>query len=70
MPEPRPNPGRVAGRPLLERLGLLGISIVFAALFAGMALAAWVGGELFLAALAACGAVMTVWAGLISLLKS
>ncbi len=61
---------RKPGRPLIERIGLLGISAVFAAMFAAMALAAWVGGEVFLAALAALGAFMTVWAGLVTLLRS
>ncbi len=57
-------------RPLLERLGLLGISAVFAAVFAAMALAAWVSGEVFLAVLAALGGAMTVWVGLVTLLRS
>ena len=39
------------------------VALVLAALFGGVAAAAWVGGEGFLAVMAAIGAVMTAWAG-------
>ncbi|MEW5989848.1 MAG: hypothetical protein AB1736_00695 [Chloroflexota bacterium] len=56
-------------RPLLERLGLAGIAVVLALLFGGVAVASWVGGELFLAVMAAIGALMTAWAGAITLFR-
>lgn len=56
-------------RPLIERIGLFGVALIFGLLFAGMSLAAYVGGELFLALLGALGAVMTVWAGAITLIR-
>ena len=48
---------------MVERLGLAAIALVVAILFGGMAAAALIGGELFLAAMAGCGAIMTAWAG-------
>ena len=44
----RPEPRR-APRPLIERIGLAAIAAVLAILFGGVAVAAWVGGEPFLA---------------------
>lgn len=55
-----PRQGR---RPLVERLGMAFIAVVLAVLFGGMAVASWAGGELFLAVMAAIGALMTAWAG-------
>ena len=55
-PEPAPP------RPFVERVGLAAIALVFAALFGGMGLAAWIGHEIFLAVMAWIGAVMTLWA--------
>ena len=49
-------------RSWLERIGLALIAVVIAVIFGGLALAAWIGGEVFLAAMAAIGALMTVWA--------
>jgi hypothetical protein len=56
-----PEPG--GRRPLLERVGLAAIAAVLASLFGGIAVASWVGGEVFLAVMAAVGALMTAWAG-------
>ena len=53
---------REPARPLVERLGLGAIALVLAAVFSFVALAAWTSGEIFLAAMAAIGALMTVWA--------
>ncbi len=53
-------------RPLLERAGLAAAAV----LFAGMAAAAWSQGEVFLAAMAGIGALMTVWAAAGSLRQS
>ncbi len=58
-----------ARRPLLERLGMAALAFVLAALFGGMALASWIGGEEFLALMAAVGAAMTLWAGAITVLR-
>ena len=60
---------RAARRPLIERLGLAAIATVFALLFGGVGLTAWFGGELFLAVMAGIGAVMTAWAGAITLTR-
>lgn len=50
------------GRPILERLGLALVALVLGALFGAVAVAAWVGGDPFLALMAAMGTLMTVWA--------
>jgi hypothetical protein len=59
-----------ARRPLVERLGLAGLAVVVAVLFAGLALAAWSEGEIFLAVMAAIGALMTLWAAGSSVLRA
>ena len=56
-PEPR------RPRPVIERIGLAAIAAVMAALFGGVALAAWFGGEGFLAVMGAVGCLMTAWVG-------
>ena len=50
-------------RPILERIGLAAVAIVMAALFGGVAVAAWIGGEIFLAAMAFVGCMMTLVVG-------
>jgi hypothetical protein len=50
-------------RPVIERIGLAAIAAVMAALFGGVALAAWFGGEGFLAVMGAVGCLMTAWVG-------
>ena len=62
-----PRPGR---RPLVERLGMAFIAGVLAVLFGGMAVASWANGEPFLAVMAGIGALMTAWAGAITLFRS
>ncbi len=62
-PEPRER------RPIIERIGLAAIALVLAALFGTVAAASWVGGELFLAAMAGIGCLMTVWVGAMTLLR-
>ncbi len=54
-------PEAAARRPLIERLGLAAIAGVLAILFAFVAVASWLGGELFLASMGALGAGATVW---------
>ena len=57
------------GRPLVERLGMAGIALVLAALFATVAAAAWLGGEIFLAAMGGIGCLMTLWVGALTLIR-
>jgi len=56
-------------RPLVERIGLAIIALVFAALFAFVAVAAFSGGELFLAVMGAVGAVMVLWVAGLGLVR-
>jgi hypothetical protein len=46
------------------------IAGVLAILFSGMAIASWANGEPFLAIMAGIGALMTAWAGAITLFRS
>jgi hypothetical protein len=57
------------GRPLVERLGLAAVAAFLAALFGGVAAAAWIGGEVFLAAMGAIGCLMTLWVGALTLFR-
>jgi len=45
------------------------IALVLAVLFGAVAAASWVGGELFLAIMAGIGALMTAWAGFITITR-
>jgi hypothetical protein len=63
---PPPVPPR---RPLIERIGMAFIALVLAGLFGGVAVAAWVGGEPFLAAMGATGCLMTLWVGGMTLIR-
>lgn len=56
-------------RPMIERVGLAAIALVLAVLFGGVAAASWVGGELFLAVMAAIGSLMTLWVGALTLIR-
>jgi hypothetical protein len=56
-------------RPWIERIGLAGIAIVLGGLFAFVAVAAWTGGELFLAIMGAIGALMTFWVGALTVVR-
>ena len=66
--DPVGDPPRTGGdegaarRPLIERVALGGIAILVAALFGGIAVAAFAGHEVFLGAMAGIGTLMTVWA--------
>ena len=62
-PEPREP------RPVIERIGLAAVAAVLATLFGGVAVASWVGGELFLAAMGAVGCLMTLWVGILTLIR-
>ncbi len=56
-------------RPILERIGLAVIAIVLGGLFGGMAVASYIGGELFLAVMGAIGCAMTLWVGGLTLIR-
>lgn len=56
-------------RPMIERVGLATIALVLGLLFGGVAAASWVGGELFLAIMGAIGCAMTIWVGVLTLLR-
>ena len=61
--------GQRQGRPILERLGLALVAVVLAVLFGGIAIASWIGGELFLAVMGAVGCGMTLWVGALTLFR-
>jgi hypothetical protein len=46
----------------LERVALAGIALLLAAVFGGLGVAAFLGGEVFLGVMGGIGALMTVWA--------
>ena len=56
-------------RPILERIGLAAVAAVLAVLFGGVAAASWIGGEPFLTIMGGVGCLMTVWVGLITLVR-
>jgi hypothetical protein len=49
-------------RPLIERVGLGLIALVFAVVFGGLSAGAFMSGEVFLGTMAGIGALMTLWA--------
>jgi hypothetical protein len=63
--EPRPR----EPRPFIERIGLALVALLFVALFGGVAVAAWAGGEVFLAAMGAVGCLMTLWVGVLTVVR-
>lgn len=62
-------PSPRAPRPLVERIGMAGIAFVFGALFGTVALASFSGGEPFLALMGAIGCAMTLWVGILTLVR-
>lgn len=60
--EPGPRRER-RPRPLIERIGMGLIALVMAALFAGVAVASFVGGEPFLGVMGVIGCLMVLWVG-------
>ena len=66
-PETPGPPGE--SRPLIERIGLALVAAVLAILFGGVAVAAWVGGEPFLAVMGGIGCLMTAWVGSLTLFR-
>ena len=75
MTEPDRAPGLDSGppprepRPWLERIGMAAIAAVLGALLVVVAIAAFAGGELVLAAMAISGAVLTIGIGLLTLVR-
>jgi hypothetical protein len=61
-----PPPSR---RPLVERVGMFLIAAALATLFVAVGAISFVSGEPFLGVMASIGAVMTAWAGLLTLLR-
>jgi hypothetical protein len=64
-----PPPDAGPPRPFLERIGLALVAMLFGALFGGVAVAAWSGGEVFLAAMGAIGCLMTLWVGVLTMVR-
>ncbi len=62
-------PPEPAGRPVIERLGLAAIALILAVMFGGVGVAAWLGGEPFLALMGIVGCLMTAWAGVNTLIR-
>ena len=62
-PDREPEPEPHERRPLIERIVMAAIAAVLAVLFGGVAVAAWVGGEPFLAVMGGIGCLMTAWVG-------
>ena len=63
-----PEAGRER-RPLIERIGMAAIAAVLAILFGGVGVAAWAGGEPFLAVMGWIGCLMTAWVGGLTLFR-
>ena len=61
--DPSSDPPTRETRPMIERLGMAAIAAVLATLFGGVAAAAWLGGEPFLAVMGAIGCLMTALVG-------
>jgi hypothetical protein len=68
-PDPERPTEPTRGRPLIERLGLAAIAIVFAVLFGFVAVAAFSLGEPFLGVMGAVGCLMTLWVGGVTLFR-
>jgi fatty acid desaturase len=67
--EPHEPAERRKPPPIVERIGLAVVALVLAALFGGVALASWIGGELFLTVMGAVGCLMTIWVGALTLIR-
>jgi hypothetical protein len=68
-PEPSDPPEPRERRPFIERIGLAAVALAAAVMFGGVGYAAWLGGELFLAAIGAISCVMTLWVGVLTLVR-
>ena len=63
-----PEAGRER-RPVIERIGMAAVAAVLAVLFGGVGVAAWAGGEPFLAIMGWIGCLMTAWVGGLTLFR-
>ena len=69
-PDADPDPDDIPQRrPLIERIGMAAIAAVLALLFGGVGVAAWAGGEPFLAVMGWIGCLMTAWVGGLTLFR-
>ena len=68
-PEARAASEERERRPALERIGLAAVAVVMAVLFGAVAVAAFAGGEYFLAAMGFVGCMMTLAVGGSTLLR-
>ncbi len=70
-PAPEPPTAEPEGRPrpMIERIGLAFIALAFAAMFALVAVASFMGGEPFLGVIGAIGCLMVIWVGGITLFR-
>lgn len=69
QPEPADRPEPAEPRPLIERIGLAAVAVGAAVMFGGVGYAAWLGGELFLAGIGGISCVMTLWVGVLTLIR-
>jgi hypothetical protein len=67
--EPRSSDEIRERRPALERIGMAAVAVVMGLLFGVVAVAAFAGGEYFLAAMGFVGCMMTLAVGGITLLR-
>lgn len=67
--ETEPPAGTREPRPALERIGMAAVAVVMAVLFGIVAVAAFAGGEYFLAAMGFVGCMMTLAVGGITLIR-
>jgi len=67
--EPAADDAARTPRPLIERLGLAAIALVLAVMFGGVSAASWAGGEPFLAVMGGIGCLMTIWVGVLTLVR-
>ena len=56
-------------RPIVERIGLGAVALLLAFLFGLMSIAAFQGGELFLAVMSGIGCLMVVWVGGLTIVR-
>jgi hypothetical protein len=68
-PDRAPDAGPPEPRPLIERTGLAFIAAVIIAVFGAIGAASFASGEPFLVLMAGIGALMTAWAGGLTLLR-
>ena len=68
-PTPTPTEAPPRPRPIVERIGLGAVALLLAFLFGLMSVAAFQGGELFLAVMSGIGCLMVVWVGGLTILR-